>query len=336
VLTLAAVLLGAIAVTFAVGLSTSLNLVIADLSHDKAEQVQVNLPGGPDGAPGVKHGQIKVSPGNPGVQPINAAAQHEVVAAMRAQPGTMRYVGQADELVTVPGLPQQVALTAFFGNARWTGYALISGHWYTGPGQVLVPTHFLTVTGTRVGDTITFIAGGKLVTAKIVGQIFSTQNDGLSMVTDERTVASALPGLAPDRYDIALSRGTSAFSYAQSLQEKLGNSYFVMVNSRSSDVVSLMISLTATLTLLLAIVAGLGVLNTVVLHTRERVHDLGVFKAVGMTPRQTIAMVVCWVAGTGLVAGLIAVPAGVLLHRYILPAMAAGADVGVPPNVLNV
>jgi putative ABC transport system permease protein len=33
----------------------------------------------------------------------------------------------------------------------------------------------------------------------------------------------------------------------------------------------------------------LGVLNTVVLQTRERVHDLGVFKAVGMT-LQTIAL----------------------------------------------
>ena len=77
-------------------------------------------------------------------------------------------------------------------------------------------------------------------------------------------------------------------------------------------------------------------LNTVVLHTRERVHDLGVFKAVGMTPRQTIAMVVCWVAGTGLVAGLLAVPAGIALHRYVLPAMAAAAGTGVPASFLNV
>jgi len=53
-------------------------------------------------------------------------------------------------------------------------------------------------------------------------------------------------------------------------------------------------ALIGTLTLLLALAAGLGVLNTVVLGTRDRVHDLGVFKAVGMTPRQTIAMVVCW------------------------------------------
>ena len=82
--------------------------------------------------------------------------------------------------------------------------------------------------------------------------------------------------------------------------------------------------------------AGLGVLNTVVLHTRERVHDLGVFRALGMTPRQTIAMVVCWVAGTGLVAGVIAVPAGVALHRYVLPLMASAANLGLPASFLNV
>ena len=72
--------------------------------------------------------------------------------------------------------------------------------------------------------------------------------------------------------------------------------------------INLMLGLIGTLTVLLALVAGLGVLNTIVLHTRERVHDLGVFKAVGMTPRQTIAMVICWVAGIGLLAGIIAVP----------------------------
>jgi len=73
-----------------------------------------------------------------------------------------------------------------------------------------------------------------------------------------------------------------------------------------------------------------------VLQTRERVHDLGVFKAVGMTPRQTIAMVVCSVAGIGLVAGLIAIPAGVALHQYVLPVMAHAAQTDVPASVLDV
>jgi putative ABC transport system permease protein len=66
------------------------------------------------------------------------------------------------------------------------------------------------------------------------------------------------------------------------------------------------------------------------------VHDLGVFKAVGMTPRPTIAMVVCWVAGTGLVAGVIAVPAEMVLHHYVLPVMASAANLGLPASFLAV
>jgi len=78
------------------------------------------------------------------------------------------------------------------------------------------------------------------------------------------------------------------------------------------------------------------VLNTVVLQTREQVHDLGVFKAIGMTPRQTIAMVVCSVAGIGLVAGLIGIPAGIAVHHYVLPVMGHAAQTDLPPSVLNV
>ena len=73
-----------------------------------------------------------------------------------------------------------------------------------------------------------------------------------------------------------------------------------------------------------------------VLQTRERVHDLGVFKALGMTPRQTIAMVVSTVAGTGLAAGMIAIPAGVTLHRSVLPIMGHAVQTSLPPAVLDV
>ena len=114
-----------------------------------------------------------------------------------------------------------------------------------------------------------------------------------------------------------------------------GRDYPVSVNGNDPFILTL-VGLIGTLTLLLAVVAGLGVLNTVVLHTRERVHDLGIFKAVGMTPRQTITMVICWVAGTGLAAGAIAVPAGMAPRAYILPAMASAAGTRPPASYLNV
>jgi putative ABC transport system permease protein len=47
-------------------------------------------------------------------------------------------------------------------------------------------------------------------------------------------------------------------------------------------------------------------------------------------------MVVCSMAGIGLVAGLIAIPAGVALHNYVLPVMGNAAQTALPPSVLNV
>jgi putative ABC transport system permease protein len=331
-ITLAVIVLGAATVTLAAGLSSSLTLVVAGLSHDTAEPVQIGIPWA------AASGPARTTPRQAGAGrlPTAAAAQHAVQAALRAQPGTLRYVAQADQPVTVAGLPQPVAVTAFRGDASWTGYDMISGRWYAGPGQVDVASRFLTVTGTTIGDTVTLTLNGQQIPVRIVGQVLATNNSGLAMVTGWQTLAGADPGLVPDRYDVAVRPGTDLTAYVLALRGRLGPDYLAQVNNRPSEDAYLMISLIGALTVLLAVVAGLGVLNTVVLHTRERVHDLGVFKAVGMTPRQTIAMVVCWVAGTGLAAGVIAVPAGITLHRLVLPAMAAAADVGLPASVLNV
>ncbi len=47
-------------------------------------------------------------------------------------------------------------------------------------------------------------------------------------------------------------------------------------------------------------------------------------------------MVLCSVAGTGIVAGLLAVPAGIVVHHYVIPAMAGAAGLGVPASLQNV
>jgi putative ABC transport system permease protein len=156
------------------------------------------------------------------------------------------------------------------------------------------------------------------------------------MVTSWPTLQKLDPGLVPAQFDVALRSGTAATTYTHALARLLGPGYYVQLNTRKSRVVEAMTALITTLSLLLAGVAALGVLNTVVLNTRERVHDLGVFKAVGMTPRQTIVMAVSWVAGIGLVAGVLAVPLGIALHHVILPAMAASVDLRLPASFLHV
>ena len=332
--TLAAVISGSIAVTFAVGLASSLHLVYASLSHAAAEPVQVALPGTGPGGPGspVHIGKRQQST----VTPSLAMQQRTVEAALRAQPGTLHYAAEADGQISVLGLSDPLSLIAFSGDSGWTGCATINGHWYASDREVDVNTAFLTQTGTQVGDSYTLTSGGKRVTVTIAGEIFDPASGRSELLADLPTLTPVAPGLTPGQYDVAVKPGTSVTAYANALGSALGPDYDVSLNSEQSSAYISIIGLIATLTLLLAFVAGLGVLNTVVLQTRERVHDLGVFKAVGMTPRQTIAMVVCSVAGVGLVAGLIAVPAGVALHRYVLPIMAHAAQTGIPPSFLNV
>jgi putative ABC transport system permease protein len=333
-ITLMAILFGGVAVTFGAGLGASLNRVYNDLSHSAAEPVQVFIPGapGPNGSAGLKPGGPGPGPGGPSL----AAQEQAVIAALRAQPGTLHYVAEADDQIRVLGLPDRVSLIGFGSDASWTGYALITGHWYAGGDQADVNTAFLTDTNTKVGDSYTLTSGSKSITIHIAGETFDPSGGQAEIIASQSTLAALDPGLTPDQYDVALTPNTSAQAYADALGARLGQPYQAQANGNNSSQFFVIIGLVATLTLLLVAVAGLGVLNTVVLQTRERVHDLGVFKAIGMTPRQTIAMVVCSVAGVGLVAGLIAIPAGIAVHNYVLPIMAHAAQTDVPPSVLNV
>ena len=325
--TLAAILFGATAVTLAVGLDSSLARAADAQSHALAEQVQIALPR---------------SSGNTGNGAAGSAARQaagrqdrEIQAALRAQPGTLRYVAEAMPQVAVPGLTQPVPAEAFRGNARWIGYPLIAGRWYSGPGEIVVNTGFLTLTGNKIGDTVTITAAGRLAAVKIVGEVFDPLNGGPAILASWHTLGGAAAGLTTAQYDVGLRPGVSPQAYANAIWSQLGPAFDVMLNT-NDPFYQTVTALIGTLTLLLAVAAGLGVLNTVILHTRERTHDLGVFKAIGMTPRQAITMMTCWVAGIGLAAGLIAVPAGIALHWYVLPVMAKAAGTGVPASFLSV
>jgi putative ABC transport system permease protein len=266
--------------------------------------------------------------------PSLAEQRRTVEAALRAQPGTLRYVGEADDDISVLGIGH-MSLLGFDGDASWTGYSMINGRWYAGSGEADVNTAFLTATGAKVGDTYTLASGTRRITFRIAGEAFDPSGGTPAVLASLAALSPLDPDLAVGQYDVALTQGTAVQPYANALGNALGQDYSVNTNVDNSIEFVTIVGLITTLTLLLAAVAGLGVLNTVVLQTRERVHDLGVFKAVGMTPRQTIAMVVCSVAGVGLVAGVIAIPAGVALQRYVLPVMAHAAQTGVPPSVLD-
>jgi putative ABC transport system permease protein len=329
-MTLAAVLLGATAVTLAVGLNTSFGRIQDGFNLANTVQAHVFSAA----ACGAANGVPQASDGSLGSgQYLTPAQQHTIEAALRAQPATLHQVAEADTLATAPGLAKPIQITAYRGDARWMKHPMISGRWYTGPGQAVVPTAFLTRTGTRVGDTVTLTVNHRPVPVRLVGEVFAPNDVAF---TDIATLTGAAPELAPDQYDIGLRPGTSDQAYAAAVTRTLGPGYAVVRGGGAVTTILMLRGLIGSLTLLLAIAAALGVLNTVVMQTRERVHDLGVFKAVGMTPAQSIAMVLCWVAGAGLAAGAIAIAAGIALHHLVLPSFAGTVGTRLPADFVDV
>jgi putative ABC transport system permease protein len=152
----------------------------------------------------------------------------------------------------------------------------------------------------------------------------------------QATLAAVASGNGPQEYEVALRAGADSQSYANAVTAKLGHS-FAVTNFSGADVALIALyTLVAMLTALIIVVSGLGVLNTVALQVRERAHDIGVFKALGMTPRQTLVMIVCSVGAVGLIAGIVGVPAGDYLHGTVIPTMAHAANSGYPPSVISV
>jgi hypothetical protein len=89
----------------------------------------------------------------------------------------------------------------------------------------------------------------------------------------------------------------------------------------SSGWAAIGVSLARRLTLLVAVLAALGVFSLVLMLARQRAHDLGVFKALGMTPRQVIATVTCWIIAPAVAAAVIALPAGLALEGAVARAV---------------
>jgi putative ABC transport system permease protein len=348
---LLAIAFGATAVIFAFGLTVGLGRAQQASNHTDTAPVQVYTQapgqGGGNGAP-VK----KFSPGSG--PPVPTTAQFaELTSSLNAQPGTARYVAEYGDQVKVADVSQPVQAQVFGGDASWMGFGIIAGHWYDKPGEADVNTAFLTQSGLSVGDTATVTIGGqsdgrqaaegvaptpaRTVTVKIAGEVFAPDSTPHMFAA-----AATLPGVATaanlGQYDVGLKPGTSVDGYVQGLNSRLGSNgiWLAQGPDGGGGFYTIALALIGLLALMVAVAAGLGVLNTVLMTTRDKVHDMGVFKALGMRPGQTLTMVVCQVIPPAVIAGAIAAPAAVALTTATIRAMGGTAHTGIPPSFTDV
>jgi putative ABC transport system permease protein len=332
--TVVAIMLGAVTLVFAVGLSASLGRIHNGFSRIQSVPVVVHLMGGDPANAGPVMSQ---KPGTAPPGPTITSAEAETVIA--AQSGTAHTAEVRYVQIHIAGVNEQVTVEAYSGDASWVGFPMISGHWYAGADQVVASSYLLRLTGHHVGDRLTLIGEGGQRTVTVTGD-FLDGGDDLDLVAGASTLSGVSATTEPPDIEIGLASGTNTSKYASSLQSGFPSNAGVFVEDKTQNnserTFVILNALIATLTLLLCGVAALGVLNTVVLNTRERVHEIGVLKSLGMTPSQIRTMVITSMIGLGLFAGVIAVPCGVALQHLILPAMGNAAGTALPRSIVDV
>ncbi|MQY16638.1 hypothetical protein SRB5_68400 [Streptomyces sp. RB5] len=326
-----AVAFGTLAVVFAVGLSTTLFAIQRDGEPDEgggqALVRTVRMMTGPP--PGASDG--------PPPEPQGPADPAKVAAAIDAAGGTESYYRRGETEVRVAGLKDPVPVVAYGGDVSGAKHTMTEGRWFEADGEAVAASRFLLSTGAEIGDTVTLSDRDRSVRLRIVGEVFDLSEDGMAVRTTEASLSALKPEYEMTEFTVGLTDGTDVGAYTKKLDkvlEPLGAEAAVSETGKSS-VLAAMQALIAILTLMLVTVACLGVLNTVVLDTRDRVRDLGVFKALGMTPRQTVTQVLTQVGVIGVLAGAIGVPLGVALHHYVMPAMGDAAGTRIPPSHID-
>ncbi|TVZ79765.1 FtsX-like permease family protein [Streptomyces sp. BK340] len=311
-LTLAAVALGVTTVTFATGLTTTLTGFGGAGQHAFDVTVYVG---------NLRHGKE--------VRPVHGDRQLQ--AMLESLPGAARVTARSDDEALLVGSTQVVMFEGRRGDVPLDS-VLVRGRWTHRTGEVVAGTAFLHRTGTHVGDRLRLRKGGREERLTIVGETM-LDNDRL-VVGAWPTVTALIPDAKPIAYHVRLREGADQQAYARAV--RAADPGLSLQLSGPNNVTRTIVGSATALTLMLALVASLGVFNTAVLNTHDRRRDLGMLKSIGMTPRQVTVMTVTSMAMLGAVGSLLGIPLGIVGYELVVPRMAAAIDITLPSYLTDV
>ena len=259
----------------------------------------------------------------------------EAMRLFEAQPETGRVVAQTATNIVVPGIADPVPSVMFRGESDALGYLVTTGRWFNGPGEVVAPKGLLRDAHLQVGDTFAASFRGTTVRLRLVGVVydFAGGPGGHELMLDSSTVVPALADLSPSTYFVTLKAGSNVALYVDRVAAAQQDQLEVQLNTGGPTQLGMVSAVLLAIAAVIALMAVGGVFNTLLLNAREGARDIATLKALGMSPRQLIAMVATSAGFLAVVGGVLAVPAGVQLDHLLLDLVSAFGGNDTPPSV---
>ncbi|MFJ9844672.1 ABC transporter permease [Kitasatospora sp. NPDC101155] len=296
-LTMAAIVLGVVTVTVTTGVSSTLARSMT--APDSYTHIDVQTSA---------FSENKIAP---------RLTQEQTEAMLHATPGADQVSVRGLVRVGIVGQPQLVFANFYGGDAMVDHWRLnvVEGRPATGLNEIEVGPAFLDQHGLKLGDRITLLLDGRQTTVTLVGE--EVQGNANAITSNAATAAMLTPDPHVVEYDVRLAAGADAAAYQKAVTAADPSLSTSVVTPGTEGSIVAIQTFSTTFTVLLSVVAALGVFNTLLLTIRERRRDLGMLKSIGMTPRQVVAMTITSVAWQGVASGIIGIPVGILVHRLI-------------------
>jgi putative ABC transport system permease protein len=181
----------------------------------------------------------------------------------------------------------------------------------------------------KTGDHIYLKTRAGAQSFEVAGVVVDFYNQGL-VVTGNRydlhryyrsdDVSTILVKVEPD-YEVS--------NVIEAIDDLFGKRYKLTMESNESirvkifSLINNAFSMFDVMGVLAVLIASLGVVNTLTMNIMERTQEIGMLRAVGMTRKQVIKMVLAEASLMGVIGGLIGIIFGILLSRIFLAGMNA-------------
>ncbi|MFI5259017.1 MAG: FtsX-like permease family protein [Candidatus Limnocylindrales bacterium] len=209
-------------------------------------------------------------------------------------------------------------------------------------GSVIVPKSLADEAGIRLGDTLDFATGPTLTQLRVVGivahSIPAQAQEAIFVGWPDALNVFGVTGA--DFYAVRYAAGQE--STARAALDSAAASYALepdqldRVSGTVGDALDRIFRLLDALALIAVLVAGLGMVNTLSMSVLERVCEIGVLRATGMTGRQVWGMVVIEAGILGLVGAIIGAVVGLLVGALLVAMSSAGFGLVFDPPWLSI
>jgi putative ABC transport system permease protein len=274
-------------------------------------------------------------------------------AILDANPNVTSYVSSIRMRAALPGADLRrgggIDLRGLDGDIAASGYPLVDGRVPDGPGEAIVGRVLFDRLGLQIGDELTIDAvrdpfgepQRSPLTLTVVGSYVEPEEDGEVILTTTETLTAVIPDLLPDTYEVMMRDDSGWDDLLVDIQAATNFGVDVDLRERGTPgEITMIRGIMVGLCGVLLVIGAANVLTTMLLNVRERIRDIGVLKAIGMTPRQVVGSVA---AGTGLMTVLalvVGIPLGLVIFRVLFVVVAenmADADPALyaPPPLLG-